>query len=63
MEILHKEGNGRNRQKVIANLSGMTGSSQTAITQEDADVYAILKQDMLVVYNTQLCGIIYPRVS
>ena len=46
MEILHKEGNGRNRQKVIANLSGMTGSSQTAITQEDADVYAIFKQDI-----------------
>lgn len=62
MEILHKEGNGRNRQKVTATLSGMTGSSQTAITQEDADVYAILKQDMLVVYNTQLGGIIYPRV-
>lgn len=63
MEILHKEGNGRNRNKVTAMLSGMTGSSQTAITQEDADVYAILKQDMLCVYNTQLCGIIYPRVS
>lgn len=61
MEILHKEGNGRNRNKVTATLSGMTGSSQTAISQEDADVYAILKQDMLAVYNTQLCGIIYPR--
>lgn len=61
MEILHKEGNGRNRNKVTANLNGMTGSSQTAITQEDADVYAILTQKMLAVYNTQLCGIIFPR--
>jgi len=63
MEILHKEGNGRNRNKVVAMLNGMTGAAGKILSQEDADVYAILKQDMLCVYNTQLCGIIYPRVS
>jgi hypothetical protein len=43
-------------------LNGMTGAVGKILSQEDADVYAILKQDMLCVYNTQLCGIIYPRV-
>lgn len=61
MEILHKEANGRNRSKVTAKLSGLTGASETTISQEDADTYAILKQDMLNVNNTQLCGIIYPN--
>jgi len=60
LEILHKAANGVNRSMVQAKLNGMTGASETSITQEDAMTFAILKQDLLCVYNTQTCGIIYP---
>ncbi len=60
VEILHKAANGVDRSMVEAKLNGMTGAPETIITQEDAMLYAILKQDMICVYNTQLCGIIYP---
>jgi hypothetical protein len=59
MEILHKAANGVNRSMVEAKLNGLTGASETTISEEDAMKFAILKQDMLVVYNTQICGIIY----
>lgn len=61
VEILHKEANGVNRSKVTATLNGMTGDSETVISEEDAKKYAILKQDMLCVYNTQVCGILYSQ--
>jgi hypothetical protein len=61
VEILHKEANGVNRSKVTATLNGMTGDSESVISEEDAKKYAILKQDMLCVYNTQVCGILYKR--
>lgn len=60
MEILHKAANGVDRSMVQAKLNGLTGTSETIITEEDAMKFAILKQDMLVVFNTQTCGIIYP---
>lgn len=59
MEILHKAANGVNRSKVEAKLNGLTGASETTLSEEDAMKFAILKQDMLVVYNTQICGVIY----
>ena len=59
MEILHKAANGVNRSMVQAKLNGLTGANETTITEEDAMKFAILKQDMLVVYNTQVCGVIY----
>lgn len=61
MEILHKEANGINRAWVQAKLNGMTGAPETIITQEDAMSFALLKQDMLCVYDTQTEGIIYPN--
>ena len=60
LEILHKAANGVNRSMVQAKLNGMTGTSETSISQEDAMTFAILKQDLLCVYNTKTCGIIYP---
>ena len=60
MEIFHKAANGVNRSMVQAKLNGLTGASETSITEEDAMKFAILKQDMLVVFNTQTCGVIYP---
>lgn len=59
MEILHKEGNGINRSNVNAKINGMTGSNMASVTsEEDAMKYAMLKEDMLVLYNAQCCGIL-----
>jgi len=60
MEILHKAANGINRKMVEATLNGMSGSSETPISQEDATTYALLSQTMINVYDTQTCGILYP---
>ncbi len=57
MEILHKAGNGVNRQNVTAALNGLTGAPEMTISEEDAMKYAMLKEDMIVVYNTQKCAI------
>lgn len=61
MEILHKAAFGIDRSNVEAVLNGMTGAPEAIITQEDAKTFAVLKQDMLNVYNSQICGIIYPN--
>jgi len=60
MEIFHKAANGVNRAMVQAKLNGLTGASEMTLTEEDAMKFAILKQDMIVVFNTQTCGVIYP---
>lgn len=60
IEILHKAANGVNRKMVEATLNGMSGSSETPISQEDATTYAILSQTMINVYDTQTCGMLYP---
>ena|SRR3990167_2745780 len=59
MEILHKQANGLSRKMVEADFLGLTGKSGFVQSEQDANKYACLKQDMLVVYNTALCGIIY----
>lgn len=59
MEILHKQANGVNRKMVDADFIGLTGKAGFVQSEQDANKYACLKQDMLVVYNTALCGIIY----
>lgn len=58
MEILYKSANGVDRSNVEATFNGMTGASEMSLSEEDAGKYAMLKEDMLVVYNTQKCGII-----
>lgn len=60
MEILHKAANGINRKMVEATLNGMSGSSETPISQEDATTYALLSQTMINIYDTQTCGVLYP---
>lgn len=59
MEILCKEANGIRRDDVTASINGLTGASETTISEEDAKKYAMLKEDLLVIYNSQECGIIY----
>ncbi len=61
MEILCKEANGIKRDDVTAKYNGLTGSSEMSVTEEDALKYAMLKEDLLVIYNTMECGIIYPN--
>lgn len=59
MEILCKEANGINRSYVEAEYIGLTGKKGFVQSEQDANKFALLKEDMLVVYNTALCGIIY----
>lgn len=59
MEILCKEANGIRRDDVTAKYNGLTGSSEMSLSEEDAMKYAMLKEDLLAIYNTQECGIIY----
>lgn len=58
MEILYKSANGMDRSMVEAKYNGLTGDSELSLSEEDAGKYAMLKEDMIVVYNTQKCGII-----
>lgn len=59
MEIIPKGAHGGNRSMVNADLKGMTGvGSGTVITQKDADTYALLKEDLIAIYNTQNWAII-----
>jgi hypothetical protein len=59
MEILCKEANGVNRSSVEASYIGLTGSKGLVQSEVDADKVAMLKEDMLCVYNPTLCGILY----
>lgn len=59
IEILNKGGNGLSRGTVDAKINGLTGDNSTPTTsEEDAKLYATLKQDMIIVYNSNSCGII-----
>jgi hypothetical protein len=53
LEILYKAANGLDRSNVTAKINGMTGASEVAISEEDSMKYALLKEDMLVVYDTK----------
>ena len=59
MEILAKEANGVNRSYVEAKYVGLTGESGLIQSEQDATKIACLKEDMLVIYDPQTCGIIY----
>lgn len=58
MEILYKAANGVNRQNVTAKLNGLTGDTEMSISEEDAMKYAMLKEDLIAIYNTQECAIL-----
>lgn len=58
MEILYKAANGVSRQNVTAKLNGLTGDTEMSVSEEDAMKYAMLKEDLIVIYNTQECGIL-----
>lgn len=59
MEIICKEANGLNRSSVEAKYEGLTGAKGTAMSEYDGTKVAMLKEDMLCVYNTTLCGVGY----
>lgn len=59
MEILAKGANGVNRSLVEAEFVGLTGKKGMVQSEQDANKYACLKEDLFVIYNTALCGIIY----
>jgi hypothetical protein len=59
IEILAKGGNGFSRAEVSSYFNGLTGwTGSTPLSGEDAIKYEMLKQDMIVMYNTQSCGVI-----
>jgi hypothetical protein len=60
MDVFAKGGkNGVNRSFVNQEFNGMTGSQGAIMSEEDAKKYAMLTEDLLVIYNTNKCGIIY----
>jgi len=59
MEILAKGARGIDRSMVTAYLNGLTGDSKSPIiSAEDAISYEMLKENLIVVYNSNICGII-----
>ncbi len=59
VEIITKGANGLSRGTVDAKINGLTGSKDVMTTsEEDSMLYATLKQDMILLYNTQSCGVI-----
>ena len=58
IEIIPKGAYGINRSNVTATINGMTGLPGDAITEEDAWKMAMLKQDLVVIYNTKKWAII-----
>lgn len=58
VEVLYKAANGVNRDNVSAKFNGMTGSSEMSISEEDAMKFALLKEDLINIYNTQEAGIL-----
>lgn len=59
MEIMCKEANGVNRAHVEANYVGLTGSKGQVLSEVDADKVAMLKEDMLCLYNPSLFAMLY----
>lgn len=59
LEILTRAAYGSNRSFVTYKISGPTGGSEQVITPVDAMVYGFLKEDQIVAYRTETCGILH----
>ena len=59
IEILSKGAYGINRSMVSGYVNGLTGYAKDIQNGIDALEFNMLKEDMIVVYNTASCGIIY----
>ena len=53
IEIIPKGAYGINRSNITTTINGMTGLPGDALSEEDAWKMAMLKQDLLVIYNTK----------
>ncbi len=53
IEIIAKGAYGVNRSNVSATINGLTGMAGDSISEEDAWKMALLKEDLLVIYNTR----------
>lgn len=59
-DILSKGAYGIDRSMVEQYLNGLTGMNLgVSVSEEDALRYAMLKQDLDVIYNTKMCGILH----
>lgn len=65
VEILSKGAYGIDRSMLEVYLNGLTGIKigQAAVSEEDAIVYAMLRQDLIVVYNTTTCAVLHKSAS
>lgn len=53
IEIIAKGAYGVNRSNVVATINGLTGMAGEAISEEDAWKMSMLREDMIVIYNTR----------
>lgn len=59
MEVFAKGGkNGYNRSFVTQDFNGMTGGPGNIVSESDSRKYAMLTEDLVVVYNTSKCAIL-----
>ncbi len=61
MEVFYKSANGVNRKDVRASINGLTGDPGTSVSEEDFNKFAMLKQELIVLYRTKSCAIIKKR--
>ena len=61
VEILSKGAYGLDRSMLECYLNGLTGISMgnAPVSEEDAMIFAMLRQDLIAVYNTQTCAILH----
>lgn len=60
IEIYAKGKEGIDRSNIMKFLPGMTGRSGDSISTQDMDKYSFLKQDLIVVRRSKVCGILRP---
>ena len=58
MEIFYKSANGVNRKDVKAYINGLTGDAGTSVSEEDFNKFAMLKQELIVLYKTKTCALV-----
>ncbi len=63
VESLSRGAHGFDRSMVTASMNGMTGGEGIVQSEEDAKKYMMLMEDMITVYDSTCCGVIYKSAN